>query len=160
MKTVHRKDSYTTARDQLVAMIERKALAENLSFFRAAHALVRQPEVYDLLLRACGNWYKGKPPPTRVLSGWRNKHKVAVAKRWPDLTAEQLEYALPYLTPARRRATAPKPQASTSTRQQALELRAQGLPYKSISEITGVNLKTLYRWLPATGPGDPPDPPI
>lgn len=136
-------------------MIERHAVEKELTFYDAAQELVRKPQLFDLLLRACGNWFTGKPPTSRAMRTWRNRHKVEIARKWPNLTPEQILYAMPYLSLEQRRKSRPSVVEQRKTNARELLAEPHNKTLQEIHAITGVPLSTLYRWFPQKSSGQP-----
>ncbi len=131
-----------TAITKLRQMIEHLTLARRLPFASAAKVVVQDPENFEVLVTALGGWWKPKklPSPT-IIRGWRDPMKLALAKRYPDLTPEELVLAAPYLPQKLR----PK---TNHLIDKALTFLDKGFSYSDVAEMLEVTPTHLYKIVP------------
>lgn len=99
----YRKTHRLSARAALVSLIEKYAVKHHIKFSDAAPIVVADPQHFELMLQAVGSRYTGSPPELRTISPWKDQRKLDVAKLYPNLTPEQLEWVAPYLHPDKRK---------------------------------------------------------
>ncbi|WP_417725737.1 hypothetical protein [Salipiger sp.] len=136
--------SIMNAKDHIVTLIETEAVNSRLPYIKAARKVVNDPARRDLFLAAIGGHWKGKPPSDATLRRWRNPAKLALAGRFPNITAHEYKEALPYI-PVKHRHREQNP----VMRQACDQVWNKGVPRKTVAEQMGISLSTIYRWTKA-----------
>ncbi|WP_167767159.1 helix-turn-helix domain-containing protein [Jannaschia formosa] len=132
-----------------MSLIEQHAVFERMPLSKAAKIMIADRDNFDLMLAACGKWWRGGIPAAHVYRRWYDREKMALAKRHPHLTPEEHALAAPYLPVSKR----PKDHIQLRRKKRAAEnLLANGLDRKQTAERLGVSLATVYRWIPAKCP--------
>lgn len=147
-----RRSTLERSRSYLVQLAEAYALEHNVSMGSAGKIIVADEAHRHLVLSACGNWYKGKPPSPRVFRKWYNADKLKVAAEWPNITDETLtlipegmdpqHFAAPYLEKKYRPQFDPVQMQMDSAR----DFSAKGYSAPQVAEMIGVSTSTIYRW--------------
>jgi len=128
------------AKQKLIQIIEREAIDSSRPFIKAAQDIVSRSEYFQLMLTAYGGYWRVKPPTPRLLRAWRDPKKLALAKKYPDITYEEHLLASPYL-PVNKR-----PRDYTKENQVKL-FKSKGLSAEHVAEMVGVSRATVYRYL-------------
>lgn len=147
------------ARRVIMTQIEDTALYQTLPLYRAAPLVFRHPDNFAYVVDGMGGRYRGRMPTSRQLRAWYHPVKHSYSKEFisqfeidlqhwkllpPDVNTQALahEWISPYLPiPKRIKLT-----DGDKSRQARAMIDAGRKPVE-VSEMFGVSISTIYRWI-------------
>lgn len=133
------------ARLHVMAEIEHLALVEGITLTKATRIYVADRNNFNSLISAIGGRWRGRGFKSRTVLGWRDKAKLMLVQKFPDIRQDQLELIQAYLPPKKR--------VSGSTRTEKIRTFAEkGFAVSEIAEMLECSEKTVRRHVPARRP--------
>ena len=134
-------------RTRLIELIENTALDEYIPFTAARKQVTSRSSNFEMVWGCQQGWYRGKIPSAAVVRKWRNKDKLALAHKWPDLTPEEHELAAPYLPVHKRPEHLQRKNLRADTHSLMRTMHKHGRSYSEIAAMLGVHEGTVRRVL-------------